>query len=303
MPLFQKENCSIYYEIRGQGYPLILLPPGGMAATIEFWQRTAFNAVEIFSEDFRVIAIDQRNSGRSSGPVTDGNPWDAYLADHVGLLNHLGIERCLVLGCCIGVSYALNLLRAIPHRVAAAVLEQPVGIDAANRQIWPNAFHDWAEALLVKRPEIDRATLENFGRRMWSEDFVLSVSRDDVKACTTPLLVLPGIDLPHPTAIGHEIARLAPNSEMVEPWKEPAELLPGVSRTRPPISARTHAALESHGGTGSLPPFGALLAGENLVLHQTQYADSQRPYLNCERATSTVSTCAWQGVKLWRLDK
>jgi pimeloyl-ACP methyl ester carboxylesterase len=233
MPLFKKDDVSIYYEIRGRGYPLLLLPPGGMDATIDFWQRTAFNAVEVFCEDFRVIAIDQRNAGRSSGPIPPGSPWDAYLADHIGLLNHLGVERCHVLGCCIGSSYALNMVCTSPGRVSAAVLEQPVGIDDANRQTMPNAWHNWAQALLAKRPEIDRAAVEQFGRRMWGGDFVLSVSREAVASCTTPLLVLPGIDLPHPNVIGHEIARLAPNSEVIEPWKEPATLLPGaVARIR-----------------------------------------------------------------------
>jgi len=240
MPLFQKGDTSIYYEVRGQGYPLLLLPPGGMGATIDFWQRTAFNAAEIFPEDFRVIAIDQRNSGRSSGPIADGDPWDSYLEDHLGLLNHLGIARCHVLGCCIGASYALKMLSAAPHRIAAAVLEQPVGVDEANRPMWPNAFHDWADALLAQRPELDRATIESFGRRMWGGDFVLSVARDDVRACETPMLVLPGIDLPHPTAIGHEIAALAPYAEMLEPWKEPADLLPAtVARIRAFLHAHT----------------------------------------------------------------
>jgi hypothetical protein len=68
--------------------------------------------------------------------------------------------------------------------------------------------------------------LEAFGKRMWSGDFVLSVSRDFVRSCNTPLLVLPGIDLPHPTAIGREIASLAPRAELLEPWKEPADLVP-----------------------------------------------------------------------------
>lgn len=227
MPVYQKEETSIYYEVRGSGYPLLLLPPGGMGATIEFWQKTAFNPVEIFSEDFRVIAIDQRNAGRSSGPITDGNPWDDYLADHIGLLNHLGIANCHILGCCIGASYALNLVKSIPERIASAVLEQPVGLDNANSEIMPNAWRAWAEEMMAKQPELDLKTLENFGKRMWGGDFVLSVTREDVAASTTPLMVLPGIDIFHPTEIGHEIARLAPNAETVEPWKEPADLIPG----------------------------------------------------------------------------
>ena len=40
------------------------------------------------------------------------------------------------------------------------------------------------------------------------------------------LLVLPGIDQAHPNAVGKEVAKLLPNSEKLEPWKEPAELIP-----------------------------------------------------------------------------
>ena len=227
MPYFQSEQTSIYYELRGSGYPLLLMAPGGMNATIEFWQRTAFNAPEIFSDGFRVIAFDQRNAGRSTGPIGEGNPWDAYLADHIGLLNHLGIERCHVLGCCIGASFALKLAVAAPERVASLVLEQPVGLDAKNDQAMPNAWREWAANLAEKRPEIAQDMLEEFGRRMWAEDFVLSVTRKDVAACNTPMLVLPGIDAFHPTAIGHEVAKLAPDARLLEPWKEPASLIPG----------------------------------------------------------------------------
>jgi pimeloyl-ACP methyl ester carboxylesterase len=227
MPYFRKGETAIYYELHGKGVPLLLLPPGGMNATIDFWERTPFNAVQIFSEDFRVIALDQRNAGRSTGPIGSGDPWGDYLDDHLGLLNHLGIARCHLLGCCIGVSYALNLLRAAPHRIGAAVLQQPVGITDANRALWPQMFDTWAEDLLAKRPDLDREMLGEFGRRMWGGDFVLSVSRDDLKAMTNPILVMPGIDIHHPKEVGHEVADLMPCAEILEPWREPADLLPG----------------------------------------------------------------------------
>jgi pimeloyl-ACP methyl ester carboxylesterase len=233
MPLFQKDSVAIYYEVRGEGYPLLLLPPGGIRAGIEFWQRTAFNAVEIFSEDFRVIALDERNAGRSSGPLPAGNPWDGYLADHLGLLNHLGIEKCLVLGCCMGVSQALRLLHAAPNRVAAAVLEQPTGVDDANRPTWSALWTQWAQELLAQRKDITQEDFDDFQGRMWAGGFALSVTREMVAECQTPLLVLPGIDLLHPPAIGDEIARLAPNARRLSPWKEPADLIPAtITRIR-----------------------------------------------------------------------
>ena len=226
MPLFVRENVSIYYEQRGSEFPLLLLPPGGMNATISFWGRSAFNPVEIFSSDYRVIALDQRNAGNSSGPLDMEDPWGSYAEDQLGLMNHLGIEKFHVLGCCIGCSYALSLIRRAPERVVSAVLEQPIGIDEANRQVLPNVWVDWANQLVQQRTDVDMARLEAFGKRMWSGDFVLSVSREFVRSCPTPLLVLPGIDLAHPTAIGREIASLAPRAELVESWKEPADLIP-----------------------------------------------------------------------------
>jgi pimeloyl-ACP methyl ester carboxylesterase len=227
MPYFRKGETAIYYEVHGKGAPLLLLPPGGMNATIDFWERTPFNAVQIFSEDFRVIALDQRNAGRSTGPVASGDPWNAYLEDHLGLLNHLGIGRCHLLGCCIGASFALNLLRAAPHRIGAAVLQQPVGITDSNRALWPQMFDAWAEDLLAARTDIDRDALVEFGRRMWGGDFVLSVSRDDLKSMTNPVLVMPGIDVHHPNEVGHEVATLIAGAEIIESWREPADLVPG----------------------------------------------------------------------------
>ncbi|HVZ02079.1 MAG TPA: alpha/beta fold hydrolase [Dongiaceae bacterium] len=226
MPKYQRGDIFLHYEQRGSGFPLLLLPPGGMNATIDTWQRMAFNPVEILADEFRVIAIDQRNAGASYGPLGTGNPWDQYAEDHVGLMNHLGIERCHVLGCCIGASYALNIAKIAPKRVASLVLQQPIGIDDANRQVMPNSWKKWAEILTAKRPDLTWEMLEDFGKRMWSGDFVLSVSRDFVSHCNTPMLILPGNDLEHSAVIAQELAALAPKAETLTPWKEPADVVP-----------------------------------------------------------------------------
>jgi hypothetical protein len=60
-------------------------------------------------------------------------------------------------------------------------------------------------------------------------DFVFSVTRDFVRGCQTPLLVLPGDDPPHPHAIGIELGSLAPRAIIHDPWKAP-ELIPGTVR-------------------------------------------------------------------------
>jgi hypothetical protein len=70
--------------------------------------------------------------------------------------------------------------------------------------------------------------VEPFLGRMYGDaDFVYTVSRDFVRSCQTPVLILPD-DVPaHPYAVAMESARLAPNSQVsLYPWKEPKDLIP-----------------------------------------------------------------------------
>lgn len=250
MPVFERGDVSVSYEEHGRasGFPVMLLPPGGMNATIAAWKRIAFAPIERFS-DYRIIVLDQRNAGGSSGPLDLDDPWGGYADDQLGLADHLGLHRFHVVGQCIGCSHALTLAKRAPERLASAVLVQPIGRDDSNRSHWPDMqrflathfFEPWAEALLRKRPELDMATLEEFARRMLSGEFVFSVSRENVESCATPLLVLPGIDPPHPRTIGIEVARLAPNAEMMDPWKEPALIPRAVARVQSFLRAHTPA--------------------------------------------------------------
>ncbi len=57
------------------------------------------------------------NGGQSTGPLEIGRPWDAYTDDHLGLMDHLGIEKFMVLGFCIGGPFIWNLLRRAPDRI------------------------------------------------------------------------------------------------------------------------------------------------------------------------------------------
>ena len=85
----------------------------------------------------------------------------------------------------------------------------------------------WGKDLREKRPEVSSTTVETLLRRMYRSpaDFVYSVSRDFVRGCQTPLLVLPGNDRPHPHEVGVEVADLALRSARMDPWKD-AELIP-----------------------------------------------------------------------------
>ena len=76
--VYERGSVRIYYEEAGSGFPLLLLPGGGLNATIGFFTGNApFNAIEEFKGDYRCIAADLRNapSGQSTGPVEVDRPW------------------------------------------------------------------------------------------------------------------------------------------------------------------------------------------------------------------------------------
>ena len=232
MPSFDRDDVSIHYEEYGQGFPLLLFAPGGMRSSIAHWEQSSWNPIAELAGDFRVIAMDQRNAGRSRAPVAADDGWHVYTADHAALLDRLGIERCQVLGGCIGGSYCLGLMQAAPERVAAAVLQQPIGSSGDNRQAFYQMFDGWAEELEKSHPEVTEAALRSFRSNMYDGDFVFNVSRDFVRGCPNPMLVLLGNDLYHPSETSREIVELAPDAELVERWKEPEVVADAVQQVR-----------------------------------------------------------------------
>ena len=232
MPIVELPSARIHYEEYGEGFPILLFAPGGMRSAIEFWARSPWNPLERLAGDFRVIAMDQRNAGESSGAISADDGWHTYTADHLGLLDALGIDRCHLLGGCIGGPYCLGVMESAPERVAAAVLQQPIGRSAANHEAFYAMFDQWADELRPARPELDAAAWDRFRSAMYDGEFVFNVSRPFVAGCRTPLLVLMGDDLYHPSAISREIVELAPNAELVEHWKEPDHVEAAVARVQ-----------------------------------------------------------------------
>ena len=231
---YEKGPVRIYYEEAGAGFPLLLLPGGGLNATIAFFTgNPPFNAIEEFKGEYRCITADLRNAptGQSTGPVEVDRPWESYADDQIGLMDHLGIDKFMVMGFCIGGPFIWGLLKRWPNRIAGAVLAQPVGWRPEKRDpAYPGVFwKGWPAQISAKRPEIAKQTAEQFVTRMFetSPDFVFTVSRDFVRSCQNPILVLPDEVPAHPYAVAMECAMLAPRAEVsVFPWKEPKERIP-----------------------------------------------------------------------------
>jgi pimeloyl-ACP methyl ester carboxylesterase len=228
---FEKGPVRVHYQTVGSGYPLLLIAGGGLNSTIA-GLANPFNSVDEFKGEYRCIAADLRNAnpGQSSGPPDIDRPWDSHADDHLALMDHLGINKFMVMGFCIGGPFIWNLLKRAPNRVAAAVLAQPVGFrPEAPTVLYDGSKNGWAPEFLKRRPEVTMDTAEKYLTKMFrtDADFVFTVSRDFVRSCQTPVLILPD-DVPaHPLAVAMEAAMLAPKSEVsMYPWKEPKERIP-----------------------------------------------------------------------------
>jgi pimeloyl-ACP methyl ester carboxylesterase len=234
MPAFEKGDVRIHYEEAGSGYPLLMIAGGGLNSTIAGLSGSypPFDSFEEFKGEYRCIAADLRNAntGQSSGPLEIDRPWDSHTDDHLNLMDHLGIDKFMVLGFCIGGPLIWNLLKRAPDRIVAGVLAQPSGSRPEMRDLfYDNNTKGWAPTLLKQRPDLTAEQVDKFLTRMYrsNPDFVFTVTRDFVRECKTPVLILPD-DVPaHPYAVAMESAMLAPNAEVsIYPWKEPKERVP-----------------------------------------------------------------------------
>ena len=230
MPFYERGSVRIYYEDVGSGFPLLIIPGGGLNSSISSLNTAVpFNPLERYRNDFRCIAADLRNAdlGRSTGPLETDRPWDAYSDDQLGLMDHLGIREFLVMGFCIGGPMIHNLLKLAQDRVVAAAMMQPSGFSPEH----PNIFYEnnterWAPQLCEKRSDVTMAEVHDFLTNMYTDraDFVFTVSRDFVRSLQTPILIAPDNVPAHPYEAAMEVAEIAPNSETtIFPWKDSQE--------------------------------------------------------------------------------
>ena len=227
---YQKGDVRIRYREVGSGFPLLATPGGGLDSKMSNWDNAVINAMEAFKNDFRVITMDQRNAtgGESTGPVPVDNPWDAFADDQLGLLDHLGGRQFFFVGNCSGGSFALKLMERAPDRIVAGVLSQPIGHRPENPEVMYNSGRDgWSKAFRARRPDVSQQTIDQYLHNLYlvRPDFVYSVSREFVKNCQTPMIVLPDDTPAHAYQTAIDVASLAPNAEIsVYPWKDPPDL-------------------------------------------------------------------------------
>ena len=115
MPSVQIGDIDAYYEIHGDGPPLVLVGGLGVdvAASASFTSRLA--------HDFRVLTFDNRRAGNTDDP---GAPYSIPMMaeDTLGLMDELGIGRAHLVGASLGGQIAMEIAAAFPERVDRLVL-------------------------------------------------------------------------------------------------------------------------------------------------------------------------------------
>lgn len=228
MALLPIDKGELYYEVSGRenGFPVLLFAPGFLSSRIERWRSNPSSPgkpqawrdpAPVLEPHFRVISLDVRNAGQSWADVGPDYDWSSYTADHLKLLRHLGVERCHVMGGCIGVSFALALEQAAPGIVCAQVLQNPIGLSDSNRSAVDEEVAQWADKV-AQRPGVDLEQVNSAGARMFSTDFIFSVTREFTGRCGVPSLLMPGDDTMHPVSVSADLKRLT-GAEVIAPWK------------------------------------------------------------------------------------
>ncbi len=115
MPYCTSDGISLYYEVHGQGAPLLLL--SGLGGGVWSW----FGQIPFFQTHYRTIVFDNRGAGHSQIPPP---PYaiQEFAADALRLLDHLQVEQAFVLGLSMGGMIAQELTLTAPQRVRALVL-------------------------------------------------------------------------------------------------------------------------------------------------------------------------------------
>jgi pimeloyl-ACP methyl ester carboxylesterase len=117
-------GIKLYYEIYGQGEPLLMIHGNG--GSISCFS----NQIPYFSEKYKVIAVDSRAQGKSVDNQ-DSLSFEMMADDFNGLLDYLNFDSCNVLGWSDGGINGLLLAIRHPSKV------KKLAITGAN--LWPDS--------------------------------------------------------------------------------------------------------------------------------------------------------------------
>ena len=143
MPIASINGIEIYFEEQGSGEVVLLIPASWWPS--DTWK---VGVVPVLARRYRTIIFDCRGTGRSSKPV-DGYTVKQFAADALGLLTHLGVKRCHVVGFALGSLIVQAMAIERPDLVAtltmAAAGPGSKRLDGSPRDLSPETMREIGE--------------------------------------------------------------------------------------------------------------------------------------------------------------
>ena len=129
------EGDDLYYEVRGQGHPLLMIPPAGG----DSWQYSW--VADILVDEYKVILYDRRANGRSTMNAPQNFEISQQSRDAVAVLQAAGESSAFVFGNSSGAVIALDLAKTQPQAARAVVVhEAPIPRMLPNPKKWLRFF-------------------------------------------------------------------------------------------------------------------------------------------------------------------
>jgi pimeloyl-ACP methyl ester carboxylesterase len=113
------EGDKLYYEVRGQGQPLLMIPGGGGDGRIYSF------VADILCDEYKVITYDRRANARSTSNDPQNFEISQQSRDAAAILQATGETSAFVFGCSSGAVIALDMAKTQPQTVRAAIIHEP----------------------------------------------------------------------------------------------------------------------------------------------------------------------------------
>jgi pimeloyl-ACP methyl ester carboxylesterase len=144
----ETEGDELFYEIRGQGQPLLMIPGGGGDGRMYSF------VADILSDEYKVIAYDRRANARSTRNEPQNFEISQQSRDAVAILCAVGEPSAFVFGNSSGAVIALDIAKTQPQAVRAIIAHEPplVRIHPQSRK-WQRFFaHVYGTACTLGAP-------------------------------------------------------------------------------------------------------------------------------------------------------
>jgi 3-oxoadipate enol-lactonase len=122
MPELLSNEVKLYYDVRGEGFPIIFTH--GASWNHLQWKKQ----VEFFKDKFKVITWDVRGHGYSTLPDGPVNSED-FSSDLIALMDHLKLDKAILCGLSMGGHISLQTAIRYPERVKSLIL---IGTPCSN---------------------------------------------------------------------------------------------------------------------------------------------------------------------------